>query len=140
MFRRKYFFVVCCAKSQVSRKQPAQDNRCQFLQQPHFSQVPVSISRLSRDVSNLVLRNWNSKNSRKLRHECFFNFPQKVEGWSLPSPYTASFQAFLGQCIFGDVSETNGRETPRQSRSAHARTFLHFWKVHTFNWNNLLQK
>ena len=32
---------------------------------------------------------------------------------------------------FGDVSETNGRETPRQSRSAHAWAVLHFWKVHT---------
>ena len=38
---------------------------------------------------------------------------------------------------FGDVSETNGRETPRQSQSAHACAFLHFWKVHTVNWNNL---
>jgi len=27
---------------------------------------------------------------------------------------------------FGDVSETNGQETPRQSRGAHARAFLHF--------------
>ena len=27
---------------------------------------------------------------------------------------------------FGDISETNGRETPRQSRSAHASAFLHF--------------
>ena len=33
---------------------------------------------------------------------------------------------------FGDVSETNGRETPRQSRSAHALAFLPFWKVHSF--------
>ena len=41
---------------------------------------------------------------------------------------------------FGDVSETNGRETPRQSRSAHAWAFLHFWKVHTFNWNNLIYR
>ena len=38
---------------------------------------------------------------------------------------------------FGDVSDTNGRETPRPSRSAHAWAFLHFWKVPTFNWNNL---
>ena len=38
---------------------------------------------------------------------------------------------------FSDLSETNGRETPRQSRSAHVWAFLHFLKVPTFNWNNL---
>ena len=37
----------------------------------------------------------------------------------LPSPCTASFQA-LSVNACGDVSETNGRETPRQSGSAHA--------------------
>ena len=37
----------------------------------------------------------------------------------LPSPCTASFQAPQSM-HFGDVSETNGWETPRQSRSAHA--------------------
>ena len=46
LFRRKYFFAVCCAKSQGSRKQPAGDNWCQFLQQSYFSHTPVSISRL----------------------------------------------------------------------------------------------
>ena len=55
------FFFVCCDKSQGSRKQPAGENWCQFLQKSHFSQVPVSISRLSSDVSNLLLRSWNSK-------------------------------------------------------------------------------
>ena len=39
-------------------------------------------------------------------------------GSTLPSPYTASFQAFSVDA-FRDVSETNGRETPRQTRSAH---------------------
>ena len=41
----------------------------------------------------------------------------------LPSPCTASFQA-LSVNAFGDVSETNGRETPRQSGSAHAWAFF----------------
>ena len=34
---------------------------------------------------------------------------------------------------FSDLFETNGRETPRQSRSAHVWAFLHFLKVPTFN-------
>ena len=38
---------------------------------------------------------------------------------------------------FGDICETNARETHRQSWSANAWAFLHFWKVHTVNWNNL---
>ena len=41
----------------------------------------------------------------------------------LPSPCTASFQA-LSINAFGDVSETNGRETPRQSGVPMRE---HFW-------------
>ena len=52
-----------------------------------------------------------------------FYFRMNEDANTLPSPYTASFQ-LRRSMHFGDVSETSGRETPRQSRSVHAWAFL----------------
>ena len=59
----------------------------------------------------------NSKVQKPPSHIAFF---AAVNHNYLPSPCTASSQALSVNASFGDVSETNGRETPRQSRSAHA--------------------
>ena len=44
---------------------------------------------------------------------------QKVDN-VLPSSCTAFSQAFASIDYFGDVSQTNGSEQPRQKQSAHA--------------------
>ena len=54
----------------------------------------------------------------------------------LPSPYTASFQALSVNAFRWRIRDERPGDA-KQSRSAHAWAFLHFWNVHTFNWNNL---
>ena len=65
---------------------------------------------------------------------CGLQFPVKNVMLKLPGPYTASFQAFLGQCI----SVTYPRRTAgRRLDNLGVRMREHFWNVPTFNWNNL---